>query len=120
MAHKPWTTADQQRVSELKPLALAEYCRQPGEKRHSRPAAQEYNVLCSKRLKRGKGRPWSVPVEEGKLVEAREAKPPPSRFGHQRCHPLRPSVSIVASSHVPSGITPVPVLISLDVDNGLS
>lgn len=52
--------------------------------------------------------------------EAREGSLGPSRFGHRRRRLLSTSISNVASSRVQSGITPVPKLISLDVNNGLS
>lgn len=83
MVHKPWTTADRQTVSELKPLAQGEYRRQPGGKQRSRPAVREYNVLCSKHLRIGTGHPWSVQS----LAEARETKLVPSRFRHQSVSP---------------------------------
>ena len=115
MAYKPWTTADQQTVSELKPLARAEYCRQRGKKLRSRPAAQEYNVLCSKHLRKRMGHPWLAAGVSRATWRS-------------WCLPVLDVSGVAYFDQVfyrrvqsrPSGTTPAPALISLDVDNRLS
>ena len=64
MADKPQTTADQQAVSESRPLVPAEYRQRPAGKRRSRPAAQERSALCSKHQRKGTGHPWLAAVAE--------------------------------------------------------